>query len=89
MDTLSQLLTFGNVFPGCRLLVVDDTQGLVVASILERLGGVGEVVCVHETEFPNYDIVRFFNFSPAITKPMYTIRWDKLQNDYGMRRPIV
>ncbi|KAJ9075014.1 tRNA (adenine(58)-N(1))-methyltransferase non-catalytic subunit trm6 [Entomophthora muscae] len=82
MDTLSQLLTFGNVFPGCRLLVVDDTQGLVVASILERLGGVGEAICIHETEFANYDIVRFFNFNPAIVKPMFTIRWDKLQSDY-------
>ncbi|KAI0239720.1 tRNA (adenine(58)-N(1))-methyltransferase non-catalytic subunit trm6 [Massospora cicadina] len=76
MDTLSQMVTFGNVFPGCRLLVVDDTQELT-----ERVG-LGEVICVYETEFPNFDIVRFFNFTQIEMQPMFTIRWDKLQKDY-------
>lgn len=39
MDTLSQLLSYANVHAGCKLLVVDDTQGMVVSALAERMGG--------------------------------------------------
>ncbi len=39
VDTLSQLLTMGNVRSGARLLVVDETGGLLTAGVMERLGG--------------------------------------------------
>lgn len=38
-DTLAQMLTLANIRPGCRVLVVDDASGLLVASVAERLGG--------------------------------------------------
>jgi tRNA (adenine-N(1)-)-methyltransferase non-catalytic subunit len=39
VDSLSQILTLGNIRPGSRVLLVDDTSGLVALSILERTGG--------------------------------------------------
>lgn len=39
MDTLSQLLSYSNVHAGAKLLVVDDTQGMVVSALAERMGG--------------------------------------------------
>lgn len=39
MDTLSQLLSYSNVHSGCKLLVVDDTQGMIVSALAERMGG--------------------------------------------------
>ena len=39
VDTLGQLLNLANVHPGGRYIVVDDTAGLVVGAVLERLGG--------------------------------------------------
>ncbi|KAF8943716.1 tRNA (adenine(58)-N(1))-methyltransferase non-catalytic subunit TRM6, partial [Haplosporangium bisporale] len=38
MDTLSQLLSYSNVHAGSKLLVVDDTQGMIVSALAERMG---------------------------------------------------
>ena len=39
VDTLSQMLNLANIRPGGRYIAVDDASGLVVAGILERMGG--------------------------------------------------
>lgn len=39
IDTLSQMLSFGNVHANSKVLVVDDTQGLVISAVAERMGG--------------------------------------------------
>ena len=38
-DSMAQLLSFGNVFSGARLMVMDSYGGLLVGAILERLAG--------------------------------------------------
>jgi tRNA (adenine-N(1)-)-methyltransferase non-catalytic subunit len=38
-DTLAQMLNLANIRPGGRYIVADDASGLVVAGILERMGG--------------------------------------------------
>jgi tRNA (adenine-N(1)-)-methyltransferase non-catalytic subunit len=37
--SLGQLLNTANIRPGARILVADDVSGLLVAGVLERLGG--------------------------------------------------
>jgi len=39
VDSLSQVLNLANIRPGGKYLAVDDASGLLVAGILERLGG--------------------------------------------------
>lgn len=39
IDSLAQMLNLANVRPGGRYLAVDDASGIVVAGILERMGG--------------------------------------------------
>lgn len=39
MDTLAQILTYGNVHAFTNVAVVDTCSGLVVGAVLERLGG--------------------------------------------------
>ena len=39
IDTLSQMMSLGNVRPGGRYIVVDEASGMVVSALLERLGG--------------------------------------------------
>lgn len=55
------------------MLVVDDTQGLIVSAMLERMGGYGQLVAVHEGDFHNYDILRYMNFSKDILDTLYTV----------------
>ena len=38
-DALSQMLNLVSVRPGGRYLVVDEASGVLVAGVLERLGG--------------------------------------------------
>lgn len=55
------------------MLVVDDTQGLIVSAMLERMGGFGQLVAVHEGDFHNYDILRYMNFPKAVIDTLYTV----------------
>ncbi|KAI7891178.1 Gcd10p family-domain-containing protein [Mucor mucedo] len=73
IDTLSQLLCLANVHANNKMLVVDDTQGLIVASMLERMGGHGQVVAIHEGDNHNYDVLRYMNFSKEIQNTLYTV----------------
>ena len=38
-DSLSEMITIANVRPGARVLVVDDVSGMLLAGVIERLGG--------------------------------------------------
>ena len=50
-DSLAQILSYCNAYPGCRACVF-DTGGIVTASLVERLGGVGEVICMYAGQDP-------------------------------------
>lgn len=73
VDTLSQLLTMANVRANAKLLVVDDTQGLIVSSCLERMGGYGKLVAIHDGDYHNYDIMRYMSFPKSIQNTLYTV----------------
>lgn len=73
VDTLSQLLCLANVHANNKMLVVDDTQGLIVASVLDRMGGHGQLVTLHEGDHHNYDIVRYMNFPKSVQDTLYTV----------------
>ncbi|ORZ38231.1 hypothetical protein BCR44DRAFT_47418 [Catenaria anguillulae PL171] len=73
LDILSLLLTSANIQAGSRVLVFDDTMGLVTAAILERMGGTGQVIALHETHSQNLDIIKSMNFSKAVLDSYNTI----------------
>jgi Gcd10p family len=58
-DTLAQLLSHSNVFPGSRVIVADSTAGLVTAGILERLGGSPNSFASTSDPRLNLDVIRF------------------------------
>lgn len=68
-DSLSLLLSMGNVMAYSDILVVDMVGGIVTGAVAERLGGTGYVCNIHlgVTPYP-VDIVRIFNFSNDICK---------------------
>lgn len=78
IDTLSQMMSFANVHANSKFLVVDDTQGLIVAAVAERMGGYGTIVGIHEGENHNYDILRYMNFSKRILDTIRTVPLSKL-----------
>lgn len=38
-DTLAQMLTLGNIHAGSRVIVMETCAGLVLGSVMERMGG--------------------------------------------------
>ncbi|KAI8971896.1 Gcd10p family-domain-containing protein [Mycotypha africana] len=73
IDTLSQLLSMANVRANSKLLVVDDTQGMIVASCLERMGGHGQLVTIHEGEYHNYDVLRYVSLSKSVQSILHPV----------------
>lgn len=84
-DALSQVLSFGSVRPGGRYLVVDGISGLLVGSVLERLGGDGTVVAINDAESPpSFDILPYFNLPTQVTKPVLKVlNWAATEPDYA------
>ncbi|TPX48873.1 hypothetical protein SeMB42_g02812 [Synchytrium endobioticum] len=80
VDTLSMVLNAANIHAGMRVIVADDAHGMLVAAVMERLGGYGTVFALHESDVPHYDIVSYCNFSAKISKPLHTLSWTKFNN---------
>ncbi|CAG8616388.1 10982_t:CDS:10, partial [Racocetra persica] len=78
IDTLSQMLTLSNVRANAKMLVVDDTQGLLITGVMERLGGYGVVLGIHDGENHNYDIVRYMNFSKKVNESLMVLSWQQI-----------
>lgn len=80
-DTLSQMMSHANIHAGGKYLVVDDVGGLIVGAILERLGGSGVVVALHQTVQSNYEIVKNMNFTPMHLSCLYTCQYSQMDRE--------
>ncbi|CAG8574278.1 12562_t:CDS:10 [Acaulospora morrowiae] len=78
IDTLSQMLTLANVKAYSKMLVVDDTQGLVISGVMERLGGYGVVIGIHDGENHNFDVTRYMNFSKKVSDSLMVLSWQQV-----------
>lgn len=74
-ESLGMLLNLANIRSNGTYLCVDETGGLLVYFLLERMfGGVsdsdaaGTIVVVHENEHPNLDLLKFSNYSETFLK---------------------
>ncbi|GLB35838.1 putative eukaryotic translation initiation factor 3 62 kDa subunit [Lyophyllum shimeji] len=84
VDSLAQMLNLANIRPGGRYLVVDDASGLVVAGILERMGGEGRLLTICDTDSPPaYPVVANMNFKPHVTSGvLVSLNWATSEEDY-------
>ncbi|CCH40754.1 tRNA (adenine-N(1)-)-methyltransferase non-catalytic subunit [Wickerhamomyces ciferrii] len=69
-ETLGLLLSLGNIQSGGRYLVIDETSGVLIAALLERMRGSGEIVLLHENEHPNISALDHSNFPIEIRQKM-------------------
>ncbi|CAE6447289.1 unnamed protein product [Rhizoctonia solani] len=83
--TLGQLLNSANVRPGARILVADDVSGLLVAAVLERLGGSGRCLAITDVDGPSaFPIVPHMNFEPEVRSSaiLSTLNWAAADEEY-------
>ncbi|KAG9123034.1 tRNA (adenine(58)-N(1))-methyltransferase non-catalytic subunit trm6, partial [Ceratobasidium sp. 392] len=82
--SLGQLLNTANVRPGAQMLVCDDVSGLLVAGVLERLGGTGRCIAITDVDGPSaFPVVSNMNFEPEVSSSILsTINWAAADEDY-------
>jgi tRNA (adenine-N(1)-)-methyltransferase non-catalytic subunit len=44
MDTISQILTYSNVAAYRNVMILESCKGLLLAAVVERLGGFGNII---------------------------------------------
>ncbi|KAF3985525.1 hypothetical protein FT663_05024 [Candidozyma haemuli var. vulneris] len=71
-ETLGLLLSYANVRPGGRYLVLDDTSGVVVYAMMERMQGKGQIMLVHENEHANLAALRYSDYPEELQEQMIT-----------------
>ncbi|KAG8907198.1 tRNA (adenine(58)-N(1))-methyltransferase non-catalytic subunit trm6 [Tulasnella sp. 417] len=84
-DSLGQMMSFGNIRPGARVLVVDDTGGLLVAAVLERLGGEGRLLTITDSESPpTYHVVEQLNLNTTEAAGIMTyLSWAEIDEEWA------
>ncbi|KAG0249868.1 tRNA (adenine(58)-N(1))-methyltransferase non-catalytic subunit trm6, partial [Mortierella polycephala] len=87
MDTLSQVLSHSNVHAGCKLLVVDDTQGMIVSALAERMGGKGTILGLYDGDNPHYDVLKYMNFSREIQDTVKVLSWLRIHRPADEKTP--
>ncbi|XP_049849321.1 tRNA (adenine(58)-N(1))-methyltransferase non-catalytic subunit TRM6-like [Schistocerca gregaria] len=64
-DTLAHIMQLGNLNSGIRVTLIDGCAGLILGSIVSRLGGHGRVFHLYRGETSHPDILLRWNFPPA------------------------
>ncbi|CAG7716144.1 unnamed protein product [Allacma fusca] len=83
-DTLSQILSYGNVHARGKYIVYETgCSGLVVAAVLSRLSGEGLALHVHPGSSPQRQAVNLMNFTSKELQPLRS-----LDVFYLVRQPI-
>lgn len=83
-DTLAQMMSFSGVAPGGRYLLVDATAGLLTAACIERMGGKGRLMVIHDTEgMPEMDILKTMNYPDRIIDDVLKVlNWSQIDGDF-------
>jgi tRNA (adenine-N(1)-)-methyltransferase non-catalytic subunit len=64
-DSLAQIVSYSNIYAGSQPLVF-DTIGIVVGSLIERMGGYGRLLSIYTGQDPPHkELLSRFNFSKS------------------------
>ncbi|CAJ0963322.1 unnamed protein product [Ranitomeya imitator] len=78
-DTLAQMLTLGNIHAGSKVLVMETCAGLVLGSVMERMGGYGSVIQMYPGSGPVRAATDCFGFPKSFYKTLYEFPLNKLE----------
>lgn len=66
IEMLGLMMSIGNVMPGGNYLVVDETGGLIVYAMLERMGNKGTITLLHENDQPSIHLLNKTRYAKEI-----------------------
>lgn len=65
-ESLGLILNYANVRPGGKYLVIDETGGVILYAMMERMGCQGTIVLAHENEHANTIALRYSGYSEEV-----------------------
>jgi len=72
-DTLAQILSYGNIYAGCQVLVMEDCMGILTGALAQRMGGYGTILSIFTGMAPSFvDLLSKFNLTFG---EQQTIKW--------------
>jgi len=86
-DTLAQILTWANIYANQKILVFEETGGLIVGSVAERLGGFGFIYSVFEGQQPNRSVERLFNYEKKLSDTIKYVPLHELVQQQTLNSP--
>ncbi|XP_068088604.1 tRNA (adenine(58)-N(1))-methyltransferase non-catalytic subunit TRM6 [Hyperolius riggenbachi] len=78
-DTLAQMLTLGNIHAGSKVIVMETCAGLVLGSVMERMGGFGTVIQMYPGTGPVRAATDCFGFPKPFYKSLYEFPLSKVE----------
>lgn len=84
IDTVSQLLNLASIRPGGRYLLVEETGGVVIGALLERMGGEGKIMQLIDSDSPPaWPVLEQMNFERStIDRCCSWLNWNEAEEDY-------
>ncbi|XP_053140779.1 tRNA (adenine(58)-N(1))-methyltransferase non-catalytic subunit TRM6 isoform X2 [Hemicordylus capensis] len=79
-DTLAQMLTWGNVRAGNKMIVMETCAGLVLGAVMERMGGYGSIIQMYPGEAPVRTATSCFGFPESFFNTLYGFPLSKVKN---------
>ncbi|XP_018422147.1 PREDICTED: tRNA (adenine(58)-N(1))-methyltransferase non-catalytic subunit TRM6 [Nanorana parkeri] len=79
-DTLAQMLTLGNIHAGSQVIVMETCAGLVLGSVMERMGGYGSVIQMYPGTGPVRAATDCFGFPKSFYKTLYEFPLSKVES---------
>ncbi|XP_075060109.1 tRNA (adenine(58)-N(1))-methyltransferase non-catalytic subunit TRM6 [Mixophyes fleayi] len=79
-DTLAQMLTLGNIHAGSKVIVMETCAGLVLGSVMERMGGYGSVIQMYPGSGPVRAATDCFGFPKSFYKTLYEFPLGKVES---------
>ncbi|KXS15103.1 Gcd10p-domain-containing protein [Gonapodya prolifera JEL478] len=77
-DSLSQMLSFGNVRSGANVAVVDEIGGLLIGAVMERLGSRGTVCAIYDGDTESYECLPYLNWKQKDRDRLHTLPWNRI-----------
>lgn len=75
-ETMGLILSYANVKPGGKYLLIDETGGVLLYAMMERMNGEGTIVSIHENEHPNHIVLRNSDYSQELQERVIkSINW--------------
>ncbi|KAI5969689.1 TRM6 [Candida margitis] len=85
VESLGLLMTYGNIRPGGKYLVIDETGGLLLYAMLERMNCEGTIVLLHENEHANSIMLRYSDYDESVisrvVKPINWLQFSEPENE--------